>query len=290
MQILRMLADVSRLPLNDATGLVRVLIARVGEWTIGVAKLAISREDLADIAKNFRNRGEMVINYGDAARTGMGLLPPPGRLISIEDAADKAGVLWGLAELTEGARKRIAKGEYQYFAPIIDWKAIDKASGAEQGATLQELNLVRESSMERLPAIRLTDGMEKGGPNMDGETIFDNLDKLDIHLDRETDQKMKVSGLDYAQAYREVARENPALIRLREALYRQGQNRTHESKFYRLVQNQLEVIEGNIENLVREAQQAHPELTYGGALKLLASEDPGLFQVRENLWRTLHET
>ena len=294
MQLPILLMDLNHMVFNEATGLVRVAIARTGEWAIGIMKVLITRQDLLNIIKNFRKeRGQMMIHYGDAVRSGMGLLPAPGWLRSIEDAPDGAGVLWGSAELTEGARERIAKGEYQYLAPTIDWKAVDRATGTEAGATLSRLDLISQPEVYRLPAIRLTEGVpvpEKGRGGMRGvpdQTIFDSYDKLSKYLCDLTKQRVAEKGLDFRAALSEIAAENPALMKLREGLYMQDQTGLGSSH-YVLVQGQLKQVEQDLEGMIAEAMKEHPEFMYSQALELTASEHPETWRRREGLRRQLH--
>ena len=109
--------------------------------------------------------------------------------------------------------------------------------------------------------------------------VFNDMGKLDAFLHKEITSHMQKTGLDYGQALLTVARVNPALFALREALYRDKRSGT---KIYKVVGEQLVEIENKIGELVRDAMKEHPELDYAEALKKVAASDhQNLFRARE---------
>jgi len=109
-------------------------------------------------------------------------------------------------------------------------------------------------------------------------TVFNNLSKLDDFLHREITEKMQKTDLDYGQAMLAYARENPALMALRDALFRDNRSGT---KVYKIVKGQLVELENQIRELVRDAMKEHPELDYGEALKKVAASEQNLLSARE---------
>ncbi|MCX7015287.1 MAG: hypothetical protein NTW86_22485 [Candidatus Sumerlaeota bacterium] len=121
---------------------------------------------------------------------------------------------------------------------------------------------------------------------MANENVFNDLDQLDNEIEKARVAKM-ATGLDYRAAHSAVARENPALMRLREGLYRQREASTIGLTVSRLVEGKLVMVDDEIENLTREAQAAHPELDYKSALRLVASENREMFRLREHIYQVL---
>lgn len=117
--------------------------------------------------------------------------------------------------------------------------------------------------------------------------LFNDLGQLDEFISNQIREKMKEQGLAYNEAYRAFASQNPALTRLREALYRQQGNETINLKTYKFVKDHLEEIDNEIGNLVKDAMKEHPEMEYRQALAVIASEHPGLLRTREQLWAFL---
>lgn len=269
--------------LNEAARLARIPIAMLGRWVKGHQKFSIGREDFAQIVANFRKRGtgEVVIDYEHASEfpqmAAGGPVPAAGWLRGIEDAPDDAGILWGVAEFTERARKMIASLEYKYLSPAIDWAARDKGTGEPQGATLTSMALVNRPFLETLPAVQLSEtgwSPEEGG-NLSGN-IFDDLAKLDEYIGKLTSEKLRSGGTSYKLALQQVQRENPALLTLREALYMRRERGRHSAKTLEWIDGQLKEVADNLKALTLAAMQAHPELSYGAASKLVAREHPDL--------------
>jgi len=124
---------------------------------------------------------------------------------------------------------------------------------------------------------------------MANENVVSDLDRLDDQIQKEIVAKMAATGLDYANAMTAVGREQPALMRLREALYRQREAATIGLTTWRLINGKLVEIDKQIESLTREAQTANPGLDYHSALSLVASENQNLFRLREFAWRVLQD-
>jgi hypothetical protein len=122
---------------------------------------------------------------------------------------------------------------------------------------------------------------------MADEDPFNDIDLLDDFLEKAIVRKMGEERLQYRDAMAAVHRENPAIVRLREGLYRQREAGKSGQKFWRMVEGQLIEIDDQIENLAREAQKEHPELGYREALRLVASEHHELFILRESTWQVL---
>jgi len=110
-------------------------------------------------------------------------------------------------------------------------------------------------------------------------TMFDDFDKLDTYLHAETVRRMQTNkDLNYKQALLEMQRENPALMRLREALYMKRERSKCDAKTLEWVKGELKEVADDLGNLTKEAMRAHPELTYGSAFKLVAGEQPNLIR------------
>jgi len=144
-----------------AQGLVRTALAKLGRWAKGKLQFAVTRADLAAIVANFRKRPkEIVIDYDHATVYSAGSgepVPASGWIKSVEDEPDKSGVLWGLVEWTEKARRMILGKEYKYLSPVIDWTARDNRTGEQQGATITSAGLTNQPILD-MPGIALSDG------------------------------------------------------------------------------------------------------------------------------------
>jgi hypothetical protein len=123
---------------------------------------------------------------------------------------------------------------------------------------------------------------------MADETVFTDLGLLDDHLHKETVRRMNEEKVSYRRAMEAVRRENPRLICLREALYRQRESGAIGLTTWRLIDGKLIEIDSQIEDLTRKAQAAHPELGYRECLRLVAGAHRDLFCLREYTWRVLH--
>jgi hypothetical protein len=116
---------------------------------------------------------------------------------------------------------------------------------------------------------------------MSDENVFNDLNMLDEHLHGATVRMMGARGLRYSEAMEQVARENPALTRLREGLYRQREANAIDLKVYRS-DGKVVDFESQIEALTVEAIAANPGMGRGQALKLVAAGNRELFHRRES--------
>jgi hypothetical protein len=116
---------------------------------------------------------------------------------------------------------------------------------------------------------------------MADENIFNDLDMLDEHLHGATVRMMGERGLRYRAAMEQVARENPALTRLREGLYRQREGSKVDLKVYG-PDGKVVDFEAQIEALTTAAMVADPSLGRGQAFKLVAAANRDLFRRRES--------
>jgi phage I-like protein len=298
MDVQRFVVSLGGIVLSEAGRLVRIPLVILGRWAKGLQTFAITRADVTAIAENFRKRmnGELVIDYEHASErpeiAAGGPVPAAGWLREIEDTPDENGVLWGLAEFTERARALIAAAEYKYLSPALNWGARDGRTGEQQGCTLTSMALTNRPVLTAMPAITLSEAgwvseETTGGPME--KSIFTDYRKLDEWLCNEAQARQKAKGLSFRDALLQVARENPAIMRLREELYMEGARSASQLKTYKVVGDHLVELESQIEQLTREAMERHPGLNYGQALKVTASEHPELFRTREQFMRFLHE-
>lgn len=285
------IVSLAGLGLTQAAGLVRIPIAILGRWVKGSQQFSITLADLADIVKNFRNQApaETLIDYEHSSEfpevTRGGPVPAAGWLKDIDDGPDGAGILFGKAEFTPRARKMIEGGEYKYLSPAIEWAERNATRGAQRGARLRSLALVNRPFLEALPAIRLSEtgwaSAQGKDQSMPDRNVFNDLGKLEQFLRQESLNKMKGrTDLDYGQALRLVAAENPALITLRESL---REDPRHQTRFFQLAKGRLVEIEHDIDKKVRHAMKENPALDYGGSLRRLVASEQALFREREQL-------
>ena len=116
---------------------------------------------------------------------------------------------------------------------------------------------------------------------MADENIFNDLNMLDEHLHGATVRKMGERGLRYREAMEQVAREQPALMRLREGLFRQREANAVDLKVYGQ-DGKVVDYEKQVESLVSEAMAANPGMGRGQAFKLVAAGNKELFRRRES--------
>jgi len=173
-------------------GLVRVPLAVTGKWVRGSTSFAITRQDLEEIVRNFRERqnGEINVDYDHASEmpevAGGGPVPSAGRIVKLDQPEPAPGlgtrdsgfgrpsagpafpdsrlasreshfILYGWYEPTERARQLVKSREYRYISPAIDWTALNKLTGKPQGTTLTSVALTNRPFLEELPQIRLSD-------------------------------------------------------------------------------------------------------------------------------------
>ena len=125
---------------------------------------------------------------------------------------------------------------------------------------------------------------------MPGEmrTVLNDLTLLEDYIDREIKQRMQERGVPYRDALLQIADENRALFKLREALRDGPQKAAIDLKTYQIIEGQLVEVEDQLDKLIAEAKREHPEFTAGQALKVAASEHPEMWRRREELRRQLH--
>jgi phage I-like protein len=166
-------------------GLVRVPLAVTGKWVRGSTSFTITRQDLEDIARNFRERqnGEINVDYDHASEmpevAAGGPVPSAGMIVRLDPPEPASGlgqssagaasresripsresrfILWGWYEPTQRARQLLKSREYRYISPAIDWQAQNKVTGKPQGTTLTSVALTNRPFLEELPQIRLSD-------------------------------------------------------------------------------------------------------------------------------------
>jgi hypothetical protein len=224
-----------------ASKLRRIPVVMICKGYKGKLQFGVTREDMAQIVRNFRARGtgEVVIDYDHSTEYAAGsgdAVPAAGWLKRIDDTPDAAGVLWGEAEFTERAAKMLAAREYKYFSPVIVWGARSKDDGEPQGTTLTSIALTNSPLLERLPAFTMSDagwGMGRGGVG-DGSgelacaaLLASDLEQFDTALVAMTREKVSGSGgkLQFHEALKLIAREHPEIDRRRTELYHRKQTR-----------------------------------------------------------------
>ena len=167
---------------------VRVPLAITGKWVRGSTTFAITRQDLEDIVRNFRERqnGEINVDYDHASEmpevAAGGPVPSAGRIVKLDrpeplngsrkleagnirqptdnsplPTSDSRFILYGWYEPTARARELLQSREYRYISPAIDWAAQNKRTGKPQGTTLTSVALTNRPFLEELPQIRLSD-------------------------------------------------------------------------------------------------------------------------------------
>ncbi len=158
-------------------------IAVTGSWVKGEHKFSITKQDLADIVRNFEKRknDQVVIDYEHASEMPEiakgGPIPAAGWIhqlrvgsngagadLSLQTTADlkrqvcaTTAMLYAQVEWTPDAAAMIQGGKYRFFSPAIDWGYNDKETGQPQGATLTSGALTNHPFLEELPPIMLTD-------------------------------------------------------------------------------------------------------------------------------------
>jgi hypothetical protein len=158
---------------------VRVPLALTGKWVRGATTFEISRRDLEEIVRNFRERqnGEINVDYDHASEmpevAAGGPIPSAGRIVRLDppEAAGGSGesgvgnrktpdsrfILYGWYEPTARARELLKNREYRFLSPALEWDARSKRTGQTQGTTLTSVALTNRPFLEELPQIRLSD-------------------------------------------------------------------------------------------------------------------------------------
>lgn len=167
--------------------LLRVPIAVSGKWVRGRTTFEITRRDLEEIVRNFRERqnGEINVDYDHASEmpevAAGGPVPSAGRIVRLDPpetlkngsgkwevgnredpdfrlpTSNSRFLLFGWYEPTARARQLLKHREYRYLSPAIDWAARSKTTGKPQGTTLTSVALTNRPFLEELPQIRLSD-------------------------------------------------------------------------------------------------------------------------------------
>lgn len=166
-----------------------IAVAVPGSWVKGDRTFSITKQDLADMARNFEKRKNdmIVIDYEHASEQPEvakgGPVPGAGwihkvavgnqRSAASELKADSC-VLTALVEWTPQAEKMLRTGQYRFFSPAIDWGARDKGTGEPQGATLTSGALTNHPFLEELPPIMLSDGTLIGGRQDPGLAVSES--------------------------------------------------------------------------------------------------------------------
>lgn len=156
---------------RPGTQLREIAVAVPGSWVKGDHSFSITKEDLADMVRNFEKRKNdmLVIDYEHASEQPEiakgGPIPGAGWIhrLSLSGQDGRApsapsDALTALVEWTPQAEQMLRTGQYRFFSPAIDWSAKDKESGDPQGATLTSGALTNHPFLEELPPIMLSDG------------------------------------------------------------------------------------------------------------------------------------
>jgi phage I-like protein len=144
--------------------LFEIPIAVTGSWVKNDEYFSITNCDLSNMVANFdkRKNDMLVIDYEHASETPEvargGPIPAAGWIHELRETRNGAHQLRALVEWTPEAEQMIHDGQYRFFSPAIDWGAIDKETGAPQGATLTSGALTNHPFLEELPPIMLSDG------------------------------------------------------------------------------------------------------------------------------------
>jgi uncharacterized protein YoaH (UPF0181 family) len=260
-------------------GIKRIPIAILGKFQKGSQKFAITRQTLADIVANFRKRkADTVIDCEHASEfpeLAQGqAIPAAGWITALDDQPDANGVLWGTAKFTPGAARMIAREEYRYISPAIEYNARDKHTGANQGATLLSAALTNRPFLDQMPAIALSEwaGTSQG-------THQSKVSAL-AAIEAEIREKQAAgTGMSYGTAWKLVASERPDLIRayndgVREGMVRmqvQGDDKTSAAA-------ELARALVPIETEINLKQASGRRLSYGDAWKEVEREKPELMR------------
>jgi hypothetical protein len=214
-------------PLDPRVSPLRVPLAITGQWVRGASRFTITRRDLEEIVRNFRERqnGEINVDYDHASEmpevAAGGPIPSAGRIVRL-DAPESLGaiqesppqntryILWGWYEPTERARLLLKSREYRYLSPAIDWAARSKVSGKPQGTTLTSVALTNRPFLEELPQIRLSDPAfrlvgepaQLAGPRQNPKSAIANsggpMKEVTVSV---ADGKIQIMHEDFAEAY-----------------------------------------------------------------------------------------
>jgi phage I-like protein len=153
-----------------------IAVAVPGSWVKGDHSFSITKQDLADMVRNFEKRKNdmIVIDYEHASEQPEvakgGPVPGAGWIHGLAVGSRQKAVssgdwrlptgecLTAFVEWTPQAEEMLRTGQYRFFSPAIDWGATDKETGEPQGATLTSGALTNHPFLEELPPIMLSDG------------------------------------------------------------------------------------------------------------------------------------
>lgn len=147
------------LPAAGADGLIEIPIAVTGTWKRVASQFSLTKQDLAQMAANFKKRknGEINIDYDHASEMPEvakgGPVPSAGRIVKVRSN----GALYAGVEFTARALEMIKTKEYRFVSPAIAWGVKDKTTGEDQGTTLTSLALTNRPFLEELPTIKLSE-------------------------------------------------------------------------------------------------------------------------------------
>ena len=138
---------------------------------------------------------------------------------------------------------------------------------------------------------QLMDLLRNGVPVGDSGTLISlgresALQGVEAELDRRARAKMVGSDIQYHEALKLVARENPDMDRQRARIFSgelTSQAQNGQLTFSERA-NALKLLETNLDSMTR-AKMAGSNLQYGDALKLVAAENPHIDQQRTRLIR-----
>ncbi len=268
------------------SGLLTVPIVRLGTYRQGDAIFAFRAEDVARLVQNFRKPGSDVpINYEQVHDwpnlVQKGTLPTAGWLKEIDQLPDKDGVLWGRAELSDEAKQMITIQGYEYLLPNIRWDLRDEGFRL-QGMTLVSLTLVKNPPFLGTPPTFSETTVEQGEVN---KTVFNDLDALNGFLADEATERAAQSGVSYAEALALIGRENPDLMKLRQAFRTAQATSAAGLRSFQRIDGQLRENERQVDTVVQAIRSGNPGLSQAEALTMAASEYVELFRERMRLRR-----
>jgi uncharacterized protein YoaH (UPF0181 family) len=122
---------------------------------------------------------------------------------------------------------------------------------------------------------------------MEKKTVFNDLDTLNSHFASETSKRAQERKISYSEALLQVARENPALMELRQAFCTARASTDQSLGHFVTDKATLLSIERQIETVVKAAQIERPELSSGQAIRIAATEHADLFREAARIRRRI---
>jgi len=122
---------------------------------------------------------------------------------------------------------------------------------------------------------------------MEEKTIFNDLGTLNNFLASEASKRVRETNVPYDEAWRQIVRENPALIHLRHEFSTAGVRSMDGLRSVRDGRDRLRRAERQISVVVDSLQAEHPELDRGQAYRLAASEYRGVFERARDIRREI---